>query len=566
MAGDRCREKRERLFGVSSSSGTMAASQKFCLKWNNFQNSVTSVFDSLRQDEELVDITLCCEGRKIKAHRMMLSACSPYFRDLFKDNPCQHPLFFLKDTSYVDIAAVIEFVYKGEVNVLQSQLASFLKTAELLQVKGLSGDEEEDQVPRSQPPPAGRERPPDRSRLASGPPPPPPPVRQRPRESAEPPASPRLKRRRLSGSSGSRPGSPSAVSAAPPPPAAAAGPRDPAADVMAGPPDAALPPPPPPVSGADLAEPPPPQHEPPPQPAAGRQDYGIKVEKIDIADDDDDVSLEATLGQVSTFEASQFDGSDHSASSNDMAGLLSRVSEQGGGDLLAAGASGDDGASQGPFRCAECGAVYHHVNSYRCHVQMHRGRTQCHVCRRVFDRPTRLNEHLYWVHGVRGAYSPRGRAQRGAAGRGGHHPPHPPLPPPHADVCTQCGKQFTHRKSYLQHLHVHTGATTCSTCGVTFDRKTRLNTHVKLYHPELTRQPSHGSASSGGGGLPCPDCGKVYANSGSLSQHRRIHSGATLCRLCGTGLSRVAHLRRHLITCHRLSMEQALVVMRGDDT
>ena len=62
----------------------MAASQKFCLKWNNFQNSVTSVFDNLRQDEELVDITLCCEGKKIKAHRMMLSACSPYFRELFK--------------------------------------------------------------------------------------------------------------------------------------------------------------------------------------------------------------------------------------------------------------------------------------------------------------------------------------------------------------------------------------------------------------------------------------------------------------------------------------------------
>ncbi|XP_037076928.1 broad-complex core protein isoforms 1/2/3/4/5-like, partial [Pollicipes pollicipes] len=129
----------------------MVTPQKFCLKWNNFKNSVTSVFDNLRQDEELVDITLCCEGKKIKAHRMMLSACSPYFRDLLKDNPCQHPLFFLKDTSYVDIAAVIEFVYKGEVNVLQSQLGSFLKTAEMLQVKGLSGDDDDEQVPRSQP-------------------------------------------------------------------------------------------------------------------------------------------------------------------------------------------------------------------------------------------------------------------------------------------------------------------------------------------------------------------------------------------------------------------------------
>ena len=63
-----------------------------------------------------------------------------------QDNPCQHPLFFMKDTSYVDIAAVVEFVYKGEVNVLQSQLASFLKTAEMLQVKGLAGDENEAQV------------------------------------------------------------------------------------------------------------------------------------------------------------------------------------------------------------------------------------------------------------------------------------------------------------------------------------------------------------------------------------------------------------------------------------
>ncbi|XP_043218419.1 protein bric-a-brac 2-like isoform X3 [Amphibalanus amphitrite] len=422
----------------------MAASQKFCLKWNNFQNSVTSVFDSLRQDEELVDITLCCEGRKIKAHRMMLSACSPYFRDLFKDNPCQHPLFFLKDTSYVDIAAVIEFVYKGEVNVLQSQLASFLKTAELLQVKGLSGDEEEDQVPRSQPPPAGRERPPDRSRLASGPPPPPPPVRQRPRESAEPPASPRLKRRRLSGSSGSRPGSPSAVSAAPPPPAAAAGPRDPAADAMAGPPGAALPPPPPPpVSGADLAEPPPPQHEPPPppQPAAGRQDYGIKVEKIDIADDDDDVSLEATLGQVSTFEASQFDGSDHSASSNDMAGLLSRVSEQGGGDLLAAGASGDDGASQGlarllsggsagrpeaPFACRLCDKVFRDASNLSHHTAVHRGETTCRRCFAVLATKRNLRAHLANCLGP--TLTPRRNSARAAEVRGSAPAPHGPRP------------------------------------------------------------------------------------------------------------------------------------------
>ena len=59
-------------------------SQKFCLKWDGFQTSVISVFDHLRQDEELVDVTLCCEGHRVSAHRMMLSACSPYFRDILK--------------------------------------------------------------------------------------------------------------------------------------------------------------------------------------------------------------------------------------------------------------------------------------------------------------------------------------------------------------------------------------------------------------------------------------------------------------------------------------------------
>ena len=62
----------------------MVDSQKFCLKWDGFQSSVTSVFDHLRRDGELVDITLCCEGQRVRAHRMMLSACSPYFRELLK--------------------------------------------------------------------------------------------------------------------------------------------------------------------------------------------------------------------------------------------------------------------------------------------------------------------------------------------------------------------------------------------------------------------------------------------------------------------------------------------------
>ena len=62
----------------------MGADQQFCLRWNNFHTNITSAFESLRDDEDFVDITLACEGRQIKAHKMVLSACSPYFRALLK--------------------------------------------------------------------------------------------------------------------------------------------------------------------------------------------------------------------------------------------------------------------------------------------------------------------------------------------------------------------------------------------------------------------------------------------------------------------------------------------------
>ena len=62
----------------------MGTNQQFSLRWNNYLHHITEAFDSLREDENLVDVTLCCEGRKIKAHKMLISACSSYFREIFK--------------------------------------------------------------------------------------------------------------------------------------------------------------------------------------------------------------------------------------------------------------------------------------------------------------------------------------------------------------------------------------------------------------------------------------------------------------------------------------------------
>ncbi|XP_049775495.1 broad-complex core protein isoforms 1/2/3/4/5-like isoform X11 [Schistocerca cancellata] len=147
----------------------MGSSQQFSLRWNNYLNHITGAFDTLRNDDELVDVTLSCEGKRIKAHKMLLSVCSTYFRDLFKENPCQHPVIIFRNVKFEDLVALIDFMYHGEVNVMQEQLTSFLTTAELLAVQGLSEDKGKEKERDSSPLPESEVD------LTDSPPPPPPP-------------------------------------------------------------------------------------------------------------------------------------------------------------------------------------------------------------------------------------------------------------------------------------------------------------------------------------------------------------------------------------------------------
>lgn len=116
------------------------ASEQFSLCWDNFYKNMSSGMHTLLETEELVDVTLAVEGKYLKAHKMILSVCSPYFRELFQMNPCKHPIVFMKDVSYVSMSDLLTFMYKGEVQVNQENLGSFIKTAEALQIKGLTAD------------------------------------------------------------------------------------------------------------------------------------------------------------------------------------------------------------------------------------------------------------------------------------------------------------------------------------------------------------------------------------------------------------------------------------------
>jgi len=164
----------------------MGASEKFCLRWNDFETNISVAFRELREEKDFFDVTLACDDSQIQAHKVILSACSPFFRNVLRKNPHQHPLLYLKGVKYKELLSVLNFMYMGEVNVAQEELNSFLAVAEDLRVKGLTqnnSDSSSDTKAKSEPKSSARSRdPPERD--SSGPPP------KRPRPVVAAPAPP----------------------------------------------------------------------------------------------------------------------------------------------------------------------------------------------------------------------------------------------------------------------------------------------------------------------------------------------------------------------------------------
>jgi hypothetical protein len=121
----------------------MGSSEKFCLQWSSYESNISSSFRELREDSEFFDVTLCCDNGIdiVQAHKVILAACSPFFRDILSHQKSQqNPLLYLKGICLEDLQAVLEFMYHGEVNLEQDSLNNFLEVAEELAIKGLSAD------------------------------------------------------------------------------------------------------------------------------------------------------------------------------------------------------------------------------------------------------------------------------------------------------------------------------------------------------------------------------------------------------------------------------------------
>jgi len=145
----------------------MGSSENFCLRWNDFEANVSGAFRDLRAESDFFDVTLGCSdsnGRSLQAHKVILSACSSFFKGMLRQqaqhNPSHpNPYIYLRGVSYCDLSSVLDFMYHGEVNVAQEDLNSFLAVAEELQIKGLTNKEGEASKPGTSSKPAARSKP-----------------------------------------------------------------------------------------------------------------------------------------------------------------------------------------------------------------------------------------------------------------------------------------------------------------------------------------------------------------------------------------------------------------------
>ena len=68
--------------------------EEFALCWNKlkFAENLSTGFQSLYDRGDFVDCTIAVDGQLLQCHKLVLAICSPYFREIFMNNPCRHPI------------------------------------------------------------------------------------------------------------------------------------------------------------------------------------------------------------------------------------------------------------------------------------------------------------------------------------------------------------------------------------------------------------------------------------------------------------------------------------------
>lgn len=116
-------------------------SEKFCLRWHDFEANVEKSFRRLRNEEDFCDVTLVSSDQKLlSAHKLVLSSCSEYFRGILSQSKQANLLLCLEGINSVEVTNVLDYIYNGELQMPRENLQRFLEIAHRFQLEGLAGN------------------------------------------------------------------------------------------------------------------------------------------------------------------------------------------------------------------------------------------------------------------------------------------------------------------------------------------------------------------------------------------------------------------------------------------
>ena len=117
--------------------------EKYSLTWNAYLDHLRDMMKNMMNDD-LTDVTLVCEDKKhIRAHKNILSACSPVFKDIVQLDQSTKPIIYLKGIHFSEMESIMQFIYLGEATFYEGRMNKFLDIARSFEIKELCTDDTE---------------------------------------------------------------------------------------------------------------------------------------------------------------------------------------------------------------------------------------------------------------------------------------------------------------------------------------------------------------------------------------------------------------------------------------
>ena len=115
--------------------------EKLNIASHRYYDHLKKMLHEMMASSHFSDVTLVCEGRKkIRAHRSILCASSPVFRDLLEmeHTSNQHPIIYLRGVQFSEMEAILQFIYQGETVFHKKKINELLSVARNLEIKDLT--------------------------------------------------------------------------------------------------------------------------------------------------------------------------------------------------------------------------------------------------------------------------------------------------------------------------------------------------------------------------------------------------------------------------------------------